>query len=135
MKTGTIIIEGHPCSMVVEQDPETKKIIEKRDDELFTDLSEVEQNLVMSWISMKIKERKSANYGYSSYSLKHILEQEIGIYMTNNQFKDAMLHMGHIPVKEEDLNWYFRIENVVNNHVPRKQAEFFKKVIEKCSEV
>lgn len=38
---------------------------------------------------------KSYNSKYSTYSLKHLLETKTGIYLTNNQMKDALLNMGY----------------------------------------
>ena len=41
--------------------------------------------------------------------MKHLLERDTKIYMTNNQFKDAMLLCGYEPVDERLLNWNYRI--------------------------
>ena len=40
---------------------------------------------------------------------KHMLERDTDIYMTNNQFKDAMLACGFLPVNERELNWHYCI--------------------------
>jgi len=37
------------------------------------------------------------------------MEEQTGIYVTNNQMKDAMLMEGFRPVKENELNWVFCI--------------------------
>ena len=38
-----------------------------------------------------------------------MLERDTDIYMTNNQFKDAMLACGFLPVNERELNWHYCI--------------------------
>lgn len=133
MKTKTQIIDGHPRTTNIIQDPKTGECIESEDNELLSDLPEIVQKFVVLWIAMKIHERKTPNYGSTSYGLKHILENEFGIYLTNNQFKDAMYVTGHYPVNEKDLNWYFRIDDVVNNR-PVYQSEFMKHIIKQCCE-
>ena len=41
--------------------------------------------------------------------IKHLLERDTGIYLTNNEFKDAMLQAGYEPVDPNELNWHYRI--------------------------
>lgn len=48
--------------------------------------------------------------GHTSYGMKHILESRTGSYMTNNQFKEAMMECGFFPVVVDELNWRFRIK-------------------------
>ena len=38
-----------------------------------------------------------------------MLERDTGIYMTNNQFKDAMLACDFLPMNERELNWHYCI--------------------------
>lgn len=78
------------------------------DKKLVTDLSETEQTVVNGWINTKISKAKKT-FPRSSYWLKHLLERETGIYMTNNQFKDAMAINGYRPIDNEPLNWEYRI--------------------------
>ena len=63
---------------------------------------------LIKWIKHNIKQSKKRNK-YSSYILKHFAERAIDYYITNNQFKEAMLHCGFEPTNPMDLNWYFRI--------------------------
>lgn len=79
------------------------------DGALLTDLPEEEQKLVLEWIRDKIRPIKGVNIHHSSYGMKHILEHDTGIYLTNNQFKHAMLISGHEPDNARRLNWLFRI--------------------------
>jgi hypothetical protein len=81
------------------------------DDELLTDEDKETQKKVLKWIKQHCIRTKTINRRHSSYGLKHILERDTGIYLTNNQFKHAMLIEGHNPTNENDLNWYFRIGN------------------------
>lgn len=95
-------------------DRRTAKIIDGRaytdgDTELYTDLAPEEQRVVLDWIRRNLKPRKTALMTRSSYGLKHLLEHDTKIYMTNNQFKDAMLACGFYPVDERQLNWNYCI--------------------------
>ena len=79
------------------------------DDELLTDLPDEEQAAVMKWISDNIRAIRSVNDRHSSYGIKHILEHDTGIYLTNNQFKHGMMLGGYEPVDPSELNWKYRI--------------------------
>lgn len=77
--------------------------------ELITDLSKEDQDKVFGWIKRHMIPRKSRNTRHTSYGLKHFLQEDTGIYLLNNQFKDAMLMAGHVPVDYSKLNWVFCI--------------------------
>lgn len=79
------------------------------DDALFTDLSAEDQKAALAWFNEHIAPIKSPNYRHSSYGLKHMLEKETSVYMTNNQFKHMMLMNGYKPKDHNDLNWHFCI--------------------------
>ena len=38
-----------------------------------------------------------------------IFEKDTGLYLTNNEFKDAMLMCGYEPVNPNELNWNYCI--------------------------
>lgn len=78
------------------------------DDGLITSHPADEVAVIGEWIRMNIRKGRNIN-SYSSYGLKHILEHDTHIYMTNNAFKDAMLLAGFKPVDANELNWRFRI--------------------------
>lgn len=82
------------------------------DDELFSDLPEEIQSVFRLWVRMRIVDRKSTNPNQTSYGLKHIFEEDFGVYMTNNQFKDAMLACGYFPENFNDLNWRYSIKTI-----------------------
>lgn len=92
----------------------TAKVVEGRawtedDTALVTDMIEEEQEKIMAWIHENILPRGTPLLSRSSYGIKHLLERDTGIYMTNNQFKDAMLLCGYEPVDERLLNWSYCI--------------------------
>ena len=79
------------------------------DDELITSHPESEQLIVMNWIRENIRPRKSVLRKRTSYGIKHILQRDTGLYLTNNQFKSAMLLSGYEPSDPNELNWHYRI--------------------------
>ena len=81
----------------------------ENDTGLITDMSTEEQERVKAWIHENLLPRKTPNLDRTSYGIKHILDRDIGIYTTNNQFKDAMLMCGFEPVDERCLNWNYCI--------------------------
>lgn len=91
----------------------------ERDTSLVTDMTKEEQEKVMEWIHENILSRKTPLLDYSSYGIKHLLERDLKFYITNNQFKDAMLLCGFYPVDEHLLNW---------NYCISKKSPAFKKM-------
>ena len=74
----------------------------------------------MDWISSKLKPRKSPNYRLTSYGLKGRAEDDLRFYISNNQFKDAMIMSGYTPAKVNTLNWVFSIS---------QKSELFRKKV------
>lgn len=66
--------------------------------------------LVFQWIHERIAPASRTYTKHSSYGFKHIVENDIGHYVANNQFKDAMLLCGYQPVKPNETNWLFKIK-------------------------
>ena len=79
------------------------------DKELITDLPKEKMNMCLDWIRANLFPRKTPYNYTTSYGLKHKLEHDIQIYLTNNQFKDAMMMCGFDPVDPDELNWHFCI--------------------------
>ena len=79
------------------------------DDGLITDKTREIQKTVYDWIAHNIVPRNTPNRWHSSYGLKHIFQSDTGIYLTNNEFKDAMLRCGFQPVDPAELNWTYCI--------------------------
>lgn len=67
-------------------------------------------SLVFGWIHDHISPASRTYTRSTSYGFKHMVENEIGHYITNNQFKDAMLLCGYQPVKPNETNWMFKIK-------------------------
>jgi hypothetical protein len=79
------------------------------DTKLFAEIPKDKQAIVSDWIAAYILPRKTPLLHRSSYGIKHILQGDTGIYLTNNQFKQAMLLCGYSPVNEHEAYWHFRI--------------------------
>lgn len=63
----------------------------------------------VNWCRENFKQTKGFDNDHTSYGLKHILEDKLHLYMTNGQFKAAMLLAGFEEENKEDLNWHFNI--------------------------
>ncbi len=92
----TKIVNGHPFT--------------DGDNKLFSDLSPEQQITLLMWIKYGLLPSKGINPHRTSYGLKQEFEWEAHFYLTNNQFKDAMLMCGFAPADETELNWRFRIK-------------------------
>lgn len=64
---------------------------------------------LLAWIWSSLKPLKSKIHRSSSYGLKHLLEEDTGLYVTNGQFKGAMRDAGYEPVEPGERNWRFRV--------------------------
>lgn len=95
----------------------------KNDDVLLTDLPVEEQELILGWISNNIWSRKTPNMRHSSYGIKQPATRLTGVYVTNNQFKHAMMLSGYMPVDEWELNWHFCISEKSPIFVANKRGE------------
>jgi len=80
------------------------------DKEHFLDMLPEEKQKVLTWLRYNILPAKTVLEGHSSYGMKHVLESRTKIYMTNNQFKEAMMHCGFYPAVPDKLNWNFYIK-------------------------
>ena len=101
----TEMIEGHPFSYGSELKDKTRST----DERLISDETSEIQEKVFNWIAGNIFPRKTPLNTTHSCALKHALQRDTGIYLTNNAFKDAMLHCGFEPIDYNELNWKFRI--------------------------
>ncbi len=77
----------------------------------FMRLDDETRQKVVKWCEKYFLPSETVFSGISSYGLKHILEQDTGIYLTNGQFKGAMLLAGYFPKAYDDLNWLFKISH------------------------
>jgi len=79
--------------------------------------TESQLGLIDEWIKRTF-EHADEVYPITSYGMKHWLQEKHDIYMTNNEFKDAMLLAGFEPVDPDELNWHYKVsvhrEDAVN---------------------
>lgn len=103
---------GSICRIIscVDNDRIYYKIETGNDTAHFSDLSEEEQKIVLEWLQWNVWLAKNKLDGHSSYGMKHILNNRTGIYITNNQMKEAMWNLGFRPTKINTLNWTFKIK-------------------------
>lgn len=94
------------------------------DDSLVTSHTDNEVNIIKQWIKDNILVSNDILSNMSSYSLKHLLQHDTGIYLTNNEFKDAMLIAGYPPIDPNDLNWKYCI--VLKKTLNNNPSSFFK---------
>ena len=79
------------------------------DARLITERPKDVQETVFEWIRSNIRPRKTVLPYRTSYGIKHLLERDTEIYLTNNEFKDAMMMCGFEPADPNVLNWTYRI--------------------------
>ncbi len=66
---------------------------------------------ITKYINTYFEPSKSIYRKRSSYGLKHLVERNIGIYISNGEFIAAMLLCGYQSYKETTWNCYFKIKN------------------------
>ena len=74
----------------------------------FESLTEAEQEQLLAWINKNFICMNTFNTKRSSYYIKHLFEKE-NFYVTNGQFKGAMLKAGFKVKNPDSDNWYFNI--------------------------
>ena len=102
--------EGYICSVRYKLSPDGKyyfDVVTEGDDAHFFDLTKEEQEKALTWLRFNVIPAEKPLDGHTSYGMKHILENRTKIYMTNNQFKEAMLLCGCFPAETDELNWHF----------------------------
>ena len=77
--------------------------------EMYEQLTDAEKAILGEWISHHIAPRKSANYRYTCYGLKHHFKRNTGLYVFNGAFKGAMREAGYQAVDVSKQNWSYRI--------------------------
>jgi len=77
----------------------------------FMNLDDEIKQRVISWCKKYCIISEGFYTDISSYGLKHNLEEDIGIYLTNGQFKGAMLLADFKSQKADNFNWYFNLSS------------------------
>jgi hypothetical protein len=75
--------------------------------EAFAECTEKKRRRLLEWIAESLVPA-SRGYRTTSYALKHSFSAEAGLYVTNGEFKGAMLAAGYAPIHKGELNWRFR---------------------------
>ncbi|SFM28488.1 hypothetical protein [Methanolobus profundi] len=74
------------------------------------ELPEDQKKAIDDWIRANILPQRTQEKTYASYALKLLFEESPdGFFITNPQFKEAMLRCGFSPVNKNKLNWDFRV--------------------------
>lgn len=87
----------------------TKPSIDVNDPAHFERLKPEEKTALAEWIALTLT-KGPRRHSLTSYGLKHVFEKA-GFYVTNGQFKGAMLAAGHEPIDPKALNWSFRVKS------------------------
>lgn len=92
--------------------------------EAYNELNQAEKNALAYWIEHAIC--TATRYSNrTSYGIKHDFERE-GFYLTNGQFKGAMLAAGYQPEDAQELNWTFKIKPYKGNQHPGDDRGWFR---------
>jgi hypothetical protein len=92
------------------KEKEIEDICNKAMDE-FIKLTEQEQKYLLAFIQASYRPRATVNNRCTSYGLKHEFERwMLGFYITNDQFKGAMLASKYIAYNIHDINWNFNVQ-------------------------
>lgn len=75
------------------------------------------KEFISIWIDNALTKTKKINkIASSSYGLKHICEESIGMYVSNDEIKESMIEKGFLADKK-NLNWSFNISSKINKVV------------------
>lgn len=92
--------------------------------EAYNDLGQVEKEALAYWINHAMC--NAARYSQrTSYGIKHDFERE-GFYITNGQFKGAMLAAGYQPEDASELNWMFKVKPCKDASLPLDDPAKFR---------
>src|SRR5215213_9517046 len=97
----------HKAKPLASESPLDRRMHPEDRPEAYEKLTPEEQAALLEWIRLAVKPAKTIAPS-TSYSIKHDFEA-VAFYITNGQFKGAMLASGYAPVDPDELNWEFRI--------------------------
>lgn len=76
----------------------------------YEELSIEQKEILQDWIFKNFEIAERFNLTHTSYGLKHLFEKSPeGFYITNGQFKGAMLNAGYKVKDHKELNWHFNV--------------------------
>lgn len=92
------------------------------DDKRIGEVSESEKSRIFNWIKEGINPTDlTPLFEYNSLRLKDILITQTGIQISENQFKDAMLECGFLPINDTDYHWVYCISKkspILKQNIP-----------------
>jgi hypothetical protein len=74
----------------------------------FEHLPPLKRELLLRWIDLVLYPAVTVWRDATSYGLKHAAESDLGFYVSNGQFKGAMIEAGYDPADSWEQNWLFR---------------------------
>ena len=78
----------------------------------------IKKQYIKKWCETALIYRKTINSNsHNSYSLKHICEGAIGVYVSNEEIIECMESLGFIKRRQIGVNFQFNISKVVHNVV------------------
>jgi transcriptional regulator with XRE-family HTH domain len=77
----------------------------------FNDMDPERRKLLLDWIYQNLNYCSSVNSKHTSYGMKHIYQSKTGNYVTNGEFKGAMLEAGFkmVPCSKTSINCHFSV--------------------------
>ena len=95
------------------------KIVNERpwtwhDPHVLEDLSENDQYRILQWIANNVFPSRNGETDDSGH-LKHQMEHDIGMYVSGNLFKHAMLQSGYHPLEINSIYWDFEVVSIKRN--------------------
>lgn len=81
-----------------------------RDRAHFHELPRPAQELVLRWLRWNLVEVPDINRRHNSGEINHILYERTGQKLTENEFREAMMHIGFFPERTEKREWYFFVD-------------------------
>ncbi|MBP1920965.1 hypothetical protein [Youngiibacter multivorans] len=79
--------------------------------ERYQELTDEDKETVIRWIEDNLIQSKTFNQAYTSYGLKHYMENDTGIYVCNGAFKGCMMMMGYEPKDIRTQNHIYKISS------------------------
>ena len=78
--------------------------------EHYEELTTEERERMTLWIHERLypDDRVRAFNRLNSYGLKHLMERETDLYVTNGQFKGGMAAAGYEAFETDDINWEYQ---------------------------
>jgi hypothetical protein len=69
----------------------------------------LKRELLLRWIDLVLYPAATVWRDATSYGLKHAAEDDLGFYISNGEFKGAMLEAGYESADAWEQNWMFRV--------------------------